>query len=86
MKIFHMNPAEAVQAGRDVRASAVLGMHYGTFDLSDEPPSEPPMLFRKAGHVAGYADEEIWLPAIGEVLSLPGGEPIRSEELLHVAE
>ncbi len=86
MKVFHMNPAEAVQAGRDVGARAILGMHYGTFDLSDEPPSEPPELFRKAGRVAGFHDREIWLPAIGEVLALPTGEPARAADRPDAAE
>lgn len=76
MKIFHMNPAEAVQAGRDLRADALIGMHYGTFDLSDEPPSEPPELFRAAGRVAGYEETEIWLPPVGRVLALPSGKPV----------
>ncbi len=86
MKVFHMDPAEAVQAGRDLQARAIIGMHYGTFDLSDEPPSEPPELFRAAGRVAGYHDDAIWLPAIGQVLALPTGEPVLEQPLLDVAE
>ena len=73
MKIFHMDPTEAVQAGHDVRAEALIGMHYGTFDLSDELPSESVTLFRKAGRLTGYDDEDLWLPAVGEVLVWPGG-------------
>ncbi len=76
MKIFHMDPAEAVQAGRDLEARALIGMHYGTFDLSDEPPSDPPLLFRSAGRVAGYDESQIWLPPIGQVLALPTGKPV----------
>ncbi len=86
MKVFHMDPAEAAQAGRDVGARAMIGMHYGTFDLSDEPPSEPPELFRAAGRVAGYDDDDIWLPSIGEVLALPTGKPAISQRLLGVPE
>lgn len=80
MKVFHMDPDEAVQAGLDLRARRLLGMHYGTFDLSDEPPDEPPVRFRAAGLARGYADEDLWLPAIGETIVL------REEgELLDVA-
>lgn len=86
MKIFHMNPAEAVQAGRDLGARALIGMHYGTFDLSDEPPSEPPELFHAAGRVAGYDNADIWLPPIGQVLVLTSGEPAYEQPLLDVSE
>ena len=41
-------------------------MHYGTFDLSDEPLDEPPRRFRAAGTAEGYAPEEIWVLRIGE--------------------
>ena len=39
-------PEEAVQAAIDLGArSASLGMHFGTFDLADEPLDEPPRRF-----------------------------------------
>ena len=33
----HMNPAESVQAFLDLGAQHFVGMHWGTFDLTDEP-------------------------------------------------
>ena len=36
MKESHMNPAEAVRAHREVGARRSLGMHWGTFQLTDE--------------------------------------------------
>ena len=42
MHLWHMTPEEALQAARDLRAVRVLPIHYGTFDLSDEEPDEPP--------------------------------------------
>jgi len=66
MKPFHLDPEEAARAGRAVRARRILGMHYGTFDLSDEPLDEPPRRFRAAGSEAGYADEDVWVLRIGE--------------------
>jgi N-acyl-phosphatidylethanolamine-hydrolysing phospholipase D len=38
MQFVHLNPEEAVQAAVDARATTAVGMHYGTFDLTDEPP------------------------------------------------
>jgi len=37
----HMNPDEAVRAHVDVRARLSIGMHFGTFQLTDEPIDEP---------------------------------------------
>jgi len=37
----HMNPAEAVQAHLDLEASASVGMHFGTFQLTTEGIDEP---------------------------------------------
>jgi len=38
----HISPEEAVQAGLDLRAAHVLGVHWGTFALAREPYDEPP--------------------------------------------
>ena len=45
MVASHMNPEEAYKAAVDLGASKALGMHYGTFDLSDEPLAEPAQQF-----------------------------------------
>jgi len=37
----HISPEEAVQASNDMNVKHFIPMHYGTFDLSDEPASEP---------------------------------------------
>jgi L-ascorbate metabolism protein UlaG (beta-lactamase superfamily) len=37
----HMNPDEAVRAHLDVGARRSVGMHFGTFQLTDEPIDEP---------------------------------------------
>ena len=47
-KPMHQDPAEAVQAHRDVGSAFSVGMHWGTFKLSDEPLAEPPLFLRKA--------------------------------------
>lgn len=72
MKASHANPEEAVQMGRDLRASRVVGMHWGTVLLTVEPPFEPPERFRKAGANQGYAPEDVWIMSIGETRPLRG--------------
>jgi L-ascorbate metabolism protein UlaG (beta-lactamase superfamily) len=41
MRPVHMNPDEAVRAHTDVRARVSVGMHFGTFQLTDEEIDEP---------------------------------------------
>lgn len=41
MKDVHTNPHEAVQIFHDLKAKTFIPMHYGTFDLADEPMGEP---------------------------------------------
>jgi N-acyl-phosphatidylethanolamine-hydrolysing phospholipase D len=45
MQHVHVTPEEAVQAALDSRVERVLGVHWGTFDLADEPLDEPPRRF-----------------------------------------
>jgi len=47
MKDNHLNPAEAVRAAEDARARVVIPIHWGTFDLTDEPLGQPMELMRK---------------------------------------
>ena len=41
MAPVHMNPAEAAQAHRDLASRQSVGMHFGTFQLTDEPIDAP---------------------------------------------
>lgn len=41
MKSSHITPEEALRAAEDLQARTLIPMHYGTFDLSDEPLGEP---------------------------------------------
>ena len=36
MKYFHMDPADALLAHKDLEARTSIGMHFGTFQLTDE--------------------------------------------------
>ena len=42
MKSGHTTPEEALQLFEDVRGRRFLGIHWGTFDLAEEPIEEPP--------------------------------------------
>ena len=70
MRRHHTTPEEAVNIGRDAGARAMVGMHWGTVILTDEPPFEPPERFRAAAALAGYAPENAWVMRIGETRAL----------------
>jgi L-ascorbate metabolism protein UlaG (beta-lactamase superfamily) len=68
MRPVHLDPEEALQAGLDVGAERLLGIHYGTFDLTDEPLDEAPRRFHAEGVRRGMAPERLWTPPLGETL------------------
>jgi N-acyl-phosphatidylethanolamine-hydrolysing phospholipase D len=65
MRPVHMDPEEAVQAALDLGAERVVGMHFGTFDLTDEPLDEPPARFRAEAGRRGLG-ERAWILSVGE--------------------
>lgn len=52
MRGEHMDPADAVKAFQDLHASKAIGVHWGTFELTDEPLDEPPKKLAEALHAA----------------------------------
>ncbi len=66
MRSMHLNPEEALQASVDMGAITTLGMHYGTFDLTDEPLDEPPRRFHADAARRGLDPARVWTLAIGE--------------------
>lgn len=66
MKASHMNPEEAVQAALDLQAENAVAVHFGTFNLSDEPLAEPPLRFKAAAENTALADKRSWVMDIGE--------------------
>ena len=56
MRPVHLDPEEAVQAALDLGASRVVGMHFGTFDLTDEPLDEPPARFLAEAEERGLGE------------------------------
>lgn len=53
MRTQHMNPAEAVQAHRDLQAGQSVGMHFGTVQLTDEGIDAPLEALATARQEAG---------------------------------
>jgi N-acyl-phosphatidylethanolamine-hydrolysing phospholipase D len=71
MQYQHLNPEDAVQATHDLGARHMLGIHWGTFDLTDEPLDLPPAALREAVAAAGADPERFRTLAIGETWHVP---------------
>jgi len=66
MRQQHMNPEEAVRAHCDLRPRRSLGMHFGTFQLTDEGIDAPVRALRSAQAEAGVAVEDFDVLGFGE--------------------
>jgi N-acyl-phosphatidylethanolamine-hydrolysing phospholipase D len=71
MKDQHVNPAEAVQIHRDLRAKRSVGVHWGTFNLTDESLDEPPRALAAARRAAAVPDDDFTVLAVGQTQRLP---------------
>ncbi|HTH38555.1 MAG TPA: MBL fold metallo-hydrolase, partial [Pyrinomonadaceae bacterium] len=69
MEPNHNNPGDVVKAFRDSGARALVPMHYGTFDLSDEPPGQPLKFLLNEAEATGVRDR-VRVLAINEDLQI----------------
>ena len=70
MKEVHVNPEEAVRIHNDVNSSLSVGMHWGTFQLTDEPMDEPPIRLKDARNSAGINKDQFFVMQHGETKNL----------------
>ena len=75
MAYQHLDPAEAYQAFLDLRAGNMLAMHWGTFDLTDEPLDWPPRELARVVAERSGADERVRVMAVGERWKVPERNP-----------
>ena len=66
MKAVHLTPEEAVQAFIDPQARLLLGIHWGTFDLAEEPIAEPPQRMLADFHRRNIDASRAWIFKLGE--------------------
>lgn len=66
MKPAHLNPEEAMDAVLALGAKHSVAIHFGTFDLTDEPIAEPPERYRSASLAANRGPERDWILDVGE--------------------
>jgi L-ascorbate metabolism protein UlaG (beta-lactamase superfamily) len=68
----HMSPAESLAAYFDLGATHFVGMHWGAYDLSDEPLDAGPRWLREAARERALAAERVHLLRPGGSLALAG--------------
>jgi L-ascorbate metabolism protein UlaG (beta-lactamase superfamily) len=66
----HMNPEEAVRVHRDLQPRVSIGMHFGTFQLTDEAIDDPLRALEKARTEGGVAPGDFRVLDFGESLVL----------------
>ncbi len=68
MKYQHMDPREALQAFRELGARHMIPMHWGAFDLTDEPADLAPRVLKQTLEEEGWEAERerVHILAVGE--------------------
>jgi N-acyl-phosphatidylethanolamine-hydrolysing phospholipase D len=66
MQSYHVNPEEAVKIHQDVGAKKSIGVHWGTFELTDESLDEPIGALKKAKAKQQIKDDAFILLKHGE--------------------
>jgi N-acyl-phosphatidylethanolamine-hydrolysing phospholipase D len=70
MTTQHVNVEEAVKIHHDLGAKRSLGVHWGTFELTDEPLDEPPRALIAERDKRGLCVEEFFVMPIGATTRL----------------
>lgn len=66
MQMTHVTPEEALQVFADVQGRRFVAMHWGTFDLTEEPIAEPPQRLEAEVARLGLDPGRIWVLKHGE--------------------
>ncbi|KNC76195.1 hypothetical protein SARC_11294 [Sphaeroforma arctica JP610] len=71
LQVQHVDPKEAVQVHLDLRRPRLsVGMHWGTWILTDEPIDEPPLLLKAEAQKAGLEEGEFVVLKHGESVAI----------------
>lgn len=65
MREVHVSPDEAIRAFADLKASRMLGIHWGTYDLADEDLDQPVHEAHAAAQRLGIESDRLYTIAVG---------------------
>lgn len=68
MSPVHCSPADSALLHSDIRSKLSVGMHWGTFVLTDEPVNQPPEKLKEALLKNGMRQDEFVTVKIGETI------------------
>ncbi|MGH7229015.1 MAG: MBL fold metallo-hydrolase [Nitrospiraceae bacterium] len=66
MKMTHLTPEEALQLMADLQGQRFVAIHWGTFDLTEEPIEEPPQRWEAEAKRVGLDLARVWVLKHGE--------------------
>lgn len=69
MRFVHSTPEQALRIFADLHAERLLAMHWGTFDLAEEPPGEPPKRLEAEASRLRVDRARVWILRPGETKS-----------------
>ncbi|MFY4728673.1 MBL fold metallo-hydrolase [Nitrospira sp. BLG_2] len=69
MKMTHVTPEQALQIFADVQGQRFVAMHWGTFDMTEEPIEEPALRAKAEADRLGLDPSRVWIMKHGETRS-----------------
>jgi len=72
MSPVHCSPADSVLLHHDIKSKLSVGMHWGTFVLTDEPVNQPPEKLKEELANNGKSEKEFVVVKIGETILSEG--------------
>jgi N-acyl-phosphatidylethanolamine-hydrolysing phospholipase D len=66
MQMTHLTPEEALQLFADIQGQRFVAIHWGTFDLTEEPIEEPPQRLAAEAKRLGLDPARVWVLKHGE--------------------
>ncbi|MBD3226455.1 MAG: hypothetical protein GF313_17130, partial [Caldithrix sp.] len=75
----HLSPGEALKAFEDLKGQKFIPIHWGTFELADEPLDDPPRVLRREMAKRNLPEDRIWILKHGQTRFMSDHELISAD-------